>query len=221
MSISKIHLHKLLKILFLDSKGLRSALRTDIREEMAKEEGMNSSGGDFYGPFWSDAKDHVFALSDLHTQTAVRIAANNRRANLYPLLRDGFLLWWNKRRRWTNEPFTLGRSLKAQVPFPELDAIVKIDSILSVRDGLGGEHLIYPYFSRDPVLSDQADRLGLWALLKAFPRIPSEEFRILDLFRGRASSLDRSPLHGNEEEEFHRRYADVLRQREELRKEYD
>lgn len=221
MSLERIHLRKLLKILFLDANPRRSALRGDIREEIAREAGDVGSGGDFYAPFWFDAKCHVFGSADLHVCVDDRIAANAGRANLYPLLRDGFLLWWNERRRWTNEPFRPGQLLKAHFPFPGIDATVKIDSILSVRDGQEEEHFVYPYFAPSPALSDEAARWGLWLLSQALPAVREEELRILDVIRGRTFSIDRNPLRGDEEENFRRRYAAVLREREELRREYD
>ncbi|TIX50266.1 hypothetical protein [Alteraurantiacibacter aquimixticola] len=221
MALEKIHLRKLLKLLFLDEKQRRSALRSDIREDLRREEGPDGGGGDFYAPFWADAKAHVFGRGDLTSATNARIAANSRRANLYPQLRDGFLLWWNERRRWTNEPFGLGPSLKSQFPFPGLDAIVKVDSVLSVTDGGGEEFVVYSYFAPEPILSPEAARLGLWLLTQAFPTIPAEEFRILDVIRGTTFSLDRTPLTGDEEVEFRSRYARLIQERDKLRKEYD
>lgn len=220
MALDRIHMRKLLKILFSEQNGRRSALRADIREERAREVGREESGGDFYAPFWADAKCHVFGTADLHDMVDSRVQANGRRANLYPQLRAGFLIWWNERRRWTNEPFRLGRSLRAHFPFPGLDATVKIDNILTVRDGGEVEHVIYPYFSPEPILSENAARLGLWLLSRALPTVPIEEIRILDVIRGRTFSVDRYPLLGNEEHEFHQRYAAALDERAVLRREY-
>lgn len=220
MALNNVHLRKLLKILFLEHNQRRSALRGDIREELAKEAGETGSGGDFYAPFWFDAKAHVFGTADLHECVEERIAANGGRANLYPLLRDGFLLWWNERRRWTNEPFRPGQALKAHFSFPSLGATVKVDSILSVRDGRDVEHFVYPYFAPSPALGEEAARLGLWLLSQALPTVEADEFRILDVIRGRTFSLDRHPLQGDEEENFRRRYATALQWREELRREY-
>lgn len=221
MSLEKIPLRKLLKILFLPPNQRRSELRKDIREEINRQVGEGAGGGDFYGPFWADAKAHVFGLLDLYDAVDDRIAVNGRRENLYPHLRDGFLLWWNKRRRWTNEPFRTGRALKTHFQFPGLNGAVKIDNILSVKDGLGAERVVYPYFSPDPVLSEEAARLGLWLLVRAFPKIPPEEFRILDVIRGKTFSLDKIALQGDEEENFRRRYSRALNERMTLRAEYD
>lgn len=216
MALDKIHLRKLLKILFLNTSMRQSAIRADIREEIAKQSRSSDSGGDFYVPFWTDARRHVFGFEDLHISVQARIAANSARKRLYPKLCSGFLLWWNERRRWTNEPFQPGTSLKANVHFPEIDAVVKIDNILSVRDGMGIEHVIYPYFAENPNLSADAARLGLWLLLRAFPSVPKNEIRILDIIRGQTFSIDRHPLRGNEEEIFHQLYIQLLQDRDKV-----
>jgi len=220
MALENIHLRKLLKLLFLETNQRTSALRADIRGDLRREGREIGVGGDFYAPFWADAKAHVFGLVDLTSATDSRIVANPRRQNLYPLLRDGFLLWWNERRRWTNEPFHLGRMLRTRFAFPGLDATVKVDSMLTVVDSQGDEFVVYSYFSPDPHLTDESARLGLWLLTQAFPSIPSREFRILDVLRGSTFSLDRSPLAGDEEIEFRARYARALRERDQLREEY-
>ncbi len=221
MALDRIHLRKLLKILFLDANKRRSAILSDIREQIAREAGEDSGGGDFYAPFWADARAHVFGQSDLHEAVSARIAGNERRRNLYPLLRDGFLLWWNNRRRWTNEPFHPGTSLKSHFPFPGLAATVKVDSVLSVRDGVGAEHAVYPYFAPEPILTEEAARLGLWLLTRALPSVPPGEIRILDVMRGQTFSLDRHPLRGDEEVIFRRRYAQLLEDRATLLRGYE
>lgn len=221
MSIRSIHLRKLLMLMFADDGRQRSVLRGDIRDEIARDAGDMGKGGDFYGPFWYDAKLHVFGAGDLHQMVQERVEANTNRANLYPLLRDGFLLWFNDRRRWTNEPFQPGRALKTQYQIESLDATVKVDSILSVRDRDQEEHFVYPYFSPNPAMSDDAARLGLWLLTSALPLVNPNELRILDVIRGRTFSIDRVPLAGGEQEEFEGRYERLLRRWDELRGEYD
>lgn len=221
MSIERIHLRKLLKIMFLADVPRRSALRADIREEIARDAGDAGGGGDFYGPFWADARSHVFATEDLHATVQTRIQANGRRRNIYPRLRDGFLRWWTERRRWTNAPFQPGRQLKSNFNFTDLQATVKVDSILSVRDSLGVEHYVYPYFAPEPVLSDEAARLGLWLLLETLDQVPPAEIRILDVIRGETFSIDRYPLVGTEERDFIHRYRALLTERATLAEEYD
>ena len=194
MALENIHLRKLLKLMYLEPNTRRSALRTDIREDLRREAGEDGGGGDFYSPFWADAKAHVFGGPDLRVSTAERIAANARRSNLYPQLRDGFLSWWDERRRWTNLPFNPGRKLKARFKFPGFDAVVKIDNILTVVDGKGDEHVVYSYFAPEPALSADAARLGLWVLTHSFPTVPPSELRILARIRCHTFSIDRTPL---------------------------
>ena len=88
MSIEKINLRKALQLFYADRPLRRSLLLADIRTDRYKAAGNNGNGGDFYGPFWSDVKDHAAGLTDLSETTAARIAANPARGRLYPLLRD-------------------------------------------------------------------------------------------------------------------------------------
>jgi hypothetical protein len=221
MSLRNIHLRKLLRLIYSAPNARISALRNDIREEIAKEQGLVSGGADFYGPFWADAKEHVLGVSDLTEATASRIEANAARANLYPRLRDGFLLWWDERRRWTNEPFRPIEAPKGRYRFQSLDATIKVENFLSVRDGLGDGHYVYPYFAPDPALQDEGIRLGLWAIGRAVPYLNWDEMRILDVIRGQTYAVDRTPLVGNEEVLFTKRYEALLTQWEKLRSEYN
>jgi len=220
MSLRSIHLRKLLKILYSDQSRRISALRSDIREDIAREQGNAEGGGDFYGPFWRDAKDHVFGFSDLTDTTRARLEANTRRANLYPRLHDGFLLWWNERRRWTNEPFYPADTLKAYVSIESLNSTIKIDNILAVRDAHGEDHFVYPYFSPEPILNEEAARLGLWILQQGFPTVPVACFRVLDVMRGITFNIDRNPLRGDESDILLRRYSSALDESDQLRIEY-
>lgn len=82
MSIEKINLRKLLQLLYADNRLQRSLLLADIRSDRSKKDGENSAGGDFYGPFWADVKDHTAGRSDISRQTELRIASNKARARL-------------------------------------------------------------------------------------------------------------------------------------------
>lgn len=221
MSLQTINLRKLLKIIYLEGQPRISALRADIRDDINRERGGGGEGGDFYAPFWRDAKDHAFGLTDLHATTAGRIEANAGRANLYPQLRDGFLLWWNERRRWTNEPFQQIVAPKTRFLVPGLDLTLKIGSILAVRDGRNADHFIYPYWFPTPVVGDEAGRVGLWALGQSLPNIALDEIRFLDVIRGQPFSTDRNPFRGDERDIFVRRYQAASDQWERLRGEYD
>jgi len=220
MSLQDIHLRKIMKIMYLEGPRRISALRTDIREDIARAHGVGGGGGDFYGPFWRDAKDHVFDLADLRESTRVRIQSNSGRANLYNQLRDGFLLWWDERRRWTNQPFIPATSLKTTIQLEGVNANIKFANILSARDGNDEDHFVYPYWFPEPPLTEEMARLALWGLWQAFPRADPNELRVLDIIRGETFSLDRNPLQGNEGAIFRRRFEAAHRQWENLRREY-
>lgn len=217
MALQNIQLRKLLMMGFAPNRLRRAELKGDIRIERQKLAGINSSGPDFYGPFWADAKAHTFGEKDLTQATEQRIADNWRRRNLYPRLRDGFLLWWNERRRLTNATVRAGDVQKARFEILGLAATVRIDSILSVTDGAGTNRYVYPYFAPEPELDDQAARLGLWLLGRALPDVPHQEIRILDVIRGRTFSVDRTPLQGDEEAQFRRMYEGLIHERDGLR----
>lgn len=221
MPLQNIHLRKLLKIGFSEARQRQSALRADIREEIARQTRTAGGGGDFYAPFWADAKRHAVGATDLRQAVRERIAANEGRAALYPQLRDGFLQWWDERRRLTNAPVQAGEIQKAAFEVPELAATVKVESVLSVSDGAGTSRYVYPYFAREPVLSEDAARMGLWVLGQALPRVPLQDIRILDAIRGRTFSVGRTPLRGDEETAFMQMYAALIQERDRLRRDYD
>jgi len=219
MSLDTLHLRKLLQLFYLTPSRQTSALRADIRQDIARETTEVSGGGDFHGPFWADAREHVFHRQDLHDSVKQRISSNPGRERLYPRLRDGFLQWWNERRRWTNEPFAQAIAPHGRLHLENLGTI-KVENILAVKDADGENHYVYPYFSEAPILNEEASRLGLWVIQQTFPNIPFDEFRILDVLRGQTFSTDRSPLKGDEEEIFIKRYSELRQAWAELYKEY-
>lgn len=221
MPLHNIHLRKLLKIGYSAPRRRRSALRADIREEINRKARTESGGGDFYAPFWADAKAHALGTGDLRQAVRERIAANKGRAALYPQLRDGFLQWWNERRRLTNAPVQAGEVQRAGFEVSSLAAMVKVENVLSVTDGAGTSRFVYPYFARDPALGDDAARVGLWLLGQALPTAQLEQIRILDVIKGRTFSAGRTPLRGTEEAEFLEMYEGLIRERDGLRREYD
>lgn len=220
MSFENIHLRKLLKAFYLEQRQQVSELRSDIRQEIARDEGVAGGGGDFHGPFWRDARDHVFHEVDLHEAVEARIESNPGRDRLYPILRDGFLRWWDEGRRWTNEPFQPIESPHARFTLEGLGT-VKVENILGVRDAGGADHFVYPYFSERPDLPDEGGRLGLWLMSQALPQLRADDLRILDVIRGRTFALDRSPLQGNEGDVFRRRYGALLSRWHALWEEYE
>lgn len=221
MSLKRVHLRKLLQIFYLPNAARTSLLRADIRNDLSKEGGGGSSGGDFYVPFWADVKDHVADKGDLKTLTQARINGNARRARLYPKLSSGFLTWWNEKRRWVNEPYkVLQSSIKTQLHIPSNNCVVKIENLLSVEIGDSSLRQIYPYFSENPALPEEGARIGLWVLKTAFPTHTFDEFRILDILRSRSFSPSDPALTGDEESLFIKHYSDVLEEWEKLRADY-
>jgi hypothetical protein len=226
MSMEKVHLRKLLKLFFLSDAARVSELRKDIRQEIKKATFPSSKGGDFHTPFWTDAKNHVAGRLDLAAQVEERIARNDNRERLYPELSSGFLKWWNEKRRWQNEPFqVIPFSVKAQLPIAEVGGLVKIENLLAVTIGAPSidnrsNRIIYPYFSEHPILSDEAFRLGLWALSAALQQYSPSDLRLLDVLRGTSFGIADCPLRGDEQVLFVRHYGALLREWRRLREEY-
>ncbi|GGI33077.1 hypothetical protein [Bradyrhizobium guangdongense] len=183
----------------------------DVRKEETKDDEGASNGGDFHGPFWADAKDHVAGLSDLRMQTKLRIESNKARSRLYPLLTESFLSLWNEKVRWRNEKFeAYPTSVKAQFTVEELNATIKIENLVAVRIPDGSSRVIYPYFSETPILPDEGARLGFWALQQALPDFRYEDFRIIDLLRRayfRPAEVGRA---GDEPDLFIAKYRQIL-----------
>lgn len=212
MSIEKISLRKLLQLFFADARLQRSLLLEDLRNDRVKQTGDRESGGDFYGPFWADVKDHAAGRLNLTEQTKLRIAANKRRGRLYPILAECFLDMWNEKMRWRNEPYEfVPESVKAQLSIQELWTIVKIENTAAVTVWDGSHRVIYPYFSERPPLPEEGARLGFWALQKALPNYPAEDFRIVDMLRRAYFRPADVGMKGDEGEQFVQRYAAVLR----------
>jgi hypothetical protein len=205
---------------FADDRLQRSLLLADIRKDRTKAKGDVNSGGDFYGPFWADAKDHAAGRSSLPERTEIRIAANGTRARLYPILRDCFLSMWNEKMRWRNEPFefTPG-SVKAQLLIEELRAIIKIENTASIKVWDGSHRVIYPYFSEMPALPEAAARLGFWALQEALPDYRSEDFRIIDMHRRAYFRPTDVGINHDQRNQFVKRYDILLTKWRKLRDE--
>jgi hypothetical protein len=220
MSIEKINLRKLLQLFFANDRKQQSLLLADIRNDRAKEAKDRESGGDFYAPFWSDAKDHVAGQSNLVRQTKIRVAKNKTRARLYPILTNCFLEMWNEKMRWRNEPFEfVPQSVKAQLPINELGTIVKIENTASLRIWDGTHRIIYPYFSETPILPEAGARLGFWALKEALPDYRAEDFRIIDMQHQAYFRPAEVGMNGDEQQQFVERYKALLKKWRKLRDE--
>jgi hypothetical protein len=223
MSILNIPLRKILR-LFYASEGLRrKILLADIGSDARKEGGgRRSNGGDFYAPFWADARAHVTGAADLTRQTEIRIAADRGKTRLYPLLRDASLNIFEERLRWTNKPPVIRiENLNGRFEIAEIAATIKVQNVWLARVGGGlGEssYLIYPYFSEAPSLPVEGARLGLWAMSQALSQQPLDYLRIVDLLRKAVFSTTSLPLTGDEGDIFLRRYQALILERERLKK---
>lgn len=221
LSLKKIHLRKLLKGFGLPENELTSFLREDIRREIAKENEQLEGGGDFHSPFWADAKNFVLNDTDLEQATQSRVEANPRRKRLYPALCAGFMNWWNNKRRFSNEKIPpYPTAMKSRVEIEEMDATVKVENLLGLLIGDNENRLIYPYFAESPALTEGNARMGLWLISKAFPTQRIEDFRILDVLRGRTFSTKECPFSGVEERDFRFHFGRLIKKWEKLKQEY-
>lgn len=214
MSLEKVHLRKLLQLFLLRDDLRITQIKADAKAEARKrKEGPPPGGGDFHIPFWRDAKGHAGGRIDLPEATELEIEKNWRRKRLYPRLRDGFLRWWNEKRRWINERIQeLPNTIKASHGFADVGGTVKVENLLCLKVGNDGRRLVYPYFSERPALTAEEARLGLWVMSRALPREDIRNMRILDVMRGEPFSVDRYPLRGDEEKIFMTRYSRMLAQ---------
>lgn len=205
---------------YADRRERRQLLVSDIWSDRNKEKKDDGNGGDFHGPFWADAKDHVTGLSDLREQSKARIESNKARARLYPLLTEAFLSLWNEKIQWRNERFeSFPTSVKAQLLIEELGATVKIENVVAVKIPDGSNRVVYPYFSETPVLPPEGARLGFWALSEALPDFRAEDFRIVDILRRSYFRPTEVPMQGNERETFIQKYDEILKEWTKLRDE--
>lgn len=221
MSIEKIGLSKLLKIFGADDRLRRRLIREDLYQERKKLEGSKGPGGDFYVPFWADAKAYVASGQDLHVATKVRIQELGQRAALYPRLRDGFLEWLELARRDTNRQLVPSeRTVHAHHDFPELHLTLKVDNVMAMHAGSERVRLVYPYFCKEHELSERWGRVGLWLMKEAFPAVELEEMEIVDVMRGKSISGRRIQFRGDEEQLFKSRYATIHAEWEALKPRY-
>nr|WP_295237681.1 hypothetical protein [uncultured Brevundimonas sp.] len=221
MAIDIIHLRNLMRLILAEPALETRLLRTNIREELARQRGDGEGGMDFYTPFWADAKAHARGGSNLRDQTELRVRASAQRRNLYPLLRDGFLTWWEERRRRRNEPFTI---LNVQVRGRfTLDGVgvIRVENNLAFRIGDDGLRVVYPYFNDEPEITADMARIGLWAMSQALPQYSIQDMRILDVVRGRSYSIEEAPQSGSEQRELSEAYAALIDRWNILRASYD
>lgn len=169
MSVLDVPLRKALQMFYAPPQLRRSILKEDIRLDRKKEAGgSRSQGGDFHVPFWSDVKKHIAGDGDLAALTDDRITSNKSYKRLYPLLKDGVLDLLSAKLRWSNELVEIvPQSVHGNLRIEELSGTIRIRDALHAR--VRGEYtrVVYPYFSEEPALSEEAGRLGLWVMQRA------------------------------------------------------
>lgn len=219
MSVLDIPLRKALQLFYANERLRRSVLKKDIRLDRKKDAGgTRSQGGDFYLPFWSDVKRHIAGDGDLGQMTLDRVSSNKNFKRLYPLLKDGVLDLLNAKLRWSNEPVEIiPQSVHGNLKIEPLGGIVRIRDALHARVREKYTRVVYPYFSEEPALSDEAGRLGLWAMQQALPNLDPRDMRLIDPLRRVFFSPETTPLRGDEEAVFVDRYRLLAIEWERLR----
>lgn len=221
MSVLDIPLRKVLQLFYASPALLRRILKEDITLEQKKISGGNRSrGGNFHNAFWKDVKKHISKQGDLKTLTNDRIKANKRLGRLYPLLADGVLDLLNSKLRWSNEEVEIvSRSIHGTLKIHEVDGTIRVHDALHAR--VRGEYtrIVYPYFSEEPKLSDEAARLGLWVMQRALIDFNPDDMRIIDPLSKTFFSPRTTPLQGDEEITFLEKYASLITEWTRLRNE--
>jgi hypothetical protein len=222
MPIETVHLRKLMQLMLADAPLETALIRRDINEYFSRERnGPGEGGGDFHSPFWADAKGHAEGRLNLREATPIRIEANNRRRRLYPELTQGFLEWWEERRRLHNEPFEIIEDrIRGRLVLDGL-GVIRIESNLAFTIRDVARRIVYPYFCEDPDMSADVARTGLWAMSRALPAYPIADMRVLDVIRGQTFSIIECPQRGTEEQEFQASYGALLERWRALRAQYD
>ncbi|TPN04813.1 hypothetical protein FKO01_46735 [Mesorhizobium sp. B2-3-3] len=219
MSILDILLRKILQLFYAPPSLQRSILKEDIRLDRKKEKGgSRSRGGDFYLPFWSDVKKHIAGDADLSEMTDGRIRSNKRFTRLYPLLKDGVIDLLSAKLRWSNEPVQIvPRSVHGNLQFADLGGTIRIRDALHAR--VRGEYtrVVYPYFSEEPALPEEAGRLALWAMQQALTEYDPNDMRIIDILRRTFFSPQTTPLRGAEATVFRENYISIITEWERLK----
>ncbi|WP_156649708.1 hypothetical protein [Methylobacterium sp. Leaf89] len=212
MSFDLVGLGTILKVIYSHKKDRDRFIREDVSKQIKKEQGLKtSSGGDFYVPFWADAKGHVSGALDLDVATRGRVAVNRKhKGRLYPILAKSFLLWWNEKRRLRNVPIRVIDERLTAKYVVEDNGTIKIENTLSLIVGDEGRRLIYPYFCENPSLSEEAARIALCLMSASINSYEPSEMRVLDVIAGKSFSILDLPLEGNEKDLFHTQYGALM-----------
>jgi len=101
----------------------------------------------------------------------------------------------------------------------DLGGTIRIRDALHAR--VRGEYtrVVYPYFSEEPALSEEAGRLGLWVMQHALINLDADDMRIIDPLRKTFFSPRTTPMQGDEETVFRERYRSLIGEWEHLKRE--
>lgn len=219
MSVTDIPLRKLLQLFYSTPEQRLRLLKADLRLDVRKSGGKSrKQGGDFYGPFWSDVRQHMAGNSDLRASTQNRILRDESRRRLYEQLTEGMLDLVNSKLKWTNEDLkVLPEPVSGNLVLNDLAAIVRVRGALYARVRSGYVRVVYPYFSETPSLPEEGGRLGLWVMQKSLTDFDPADMRIVDPLRRTFFSPQRTPLLGDEEEKFAQYYQSLIVESEALK----
>lgn len=183
MNAEYVHLRNFIRFDLADNKLKSRLLGTWVSQFLAPKDD-DASGGDFYVPFWADAKKHVAGEGNLIAMTSARMASNRRRSRLYPLLQAGFLKWWTDVQRQTNQELELLKiPIKGKFDVDGL-GVLRVENNLALRAHGEIVRVVYPYFSEEPILNKEAVRMALWVMEQALSDYDPMTFEILDVVRG-------------------------------------
>lgn len=217
MSFELINLNKLLRICALHDDKARSALKREAYQDRRREEHPSESGGDFYGPFWSDAKSYATEGTDLELATSMRIERHGVRDRLYSVVCPQFIEWWQRFEGSMNEEMApLDENVHARREMDGLGITVKVDNLLCFRIDPDRHRLIYPYFSEEPSLSSRWARVGIWVMSQVLEGFRVQDMVILDVHRARSFSVREIDLRGDEADIFAARIVELREVWEEI-----
>lgn len=161
MALNNVSLNKLLKILPRTLRAREAIIRRDARDAVLKEWNVErEDGGDFYGAFWSDAKQFVLKGVNLSTRVRERIRDSKSKRRLYQILFEGFSRWYGS---YHGDGDPKDR-VELSGAFGRCSCLsksgeVRVHNLLAWKER-GATHLIYPYFDKEHALGPRAARLG-------------------------------------------------------------
>jgi hypothetical protein len=216
MAMDRLSLARFLELLQLPQPRRLKLIERDARKALYEERfGKLSDGGDFYGPFWADAKrsavDRGFCLK---SATDERISSNKSRRRLYPHLLEGFETGWTslKASSFGEAALSLVMRLAVYVKGSEEEDHIRATNVLAVTESDRSLHITYPYFSKDVKLGMRHARLGLGVLRQGFATAQPKTVAILDVLHGSIYIDSGEDIGDPEHKELVDRYDAVMRE---------